>query len=263
VLEIFLNELSQRKEILKSGVKNGMILPENLLAMEAEKINLKQKITELSALKEQLIRVMFILMDSTMMGNIVFDEPGEPVALISGIRPEFKMFESQKARISANQKLIVTTDLPKIFAFSQLAWGRPGYNMISRDFHTFYTIGAGMKWNFLNYGDNKRQLKIMEIQKDLVDIKRTQFNNQLNIQLQAELSNMVKYDSLMKQDESLLSIRKSIAASSFSRLNNGIITSTEYLTDMNAEILANLQYQNHKLLKKQATYTYLLLQGKL
>jgi hypothetical protein len=153
--------------------------------------------------------------------------------------------------------------LPKFFAFSQLAWGRPGYNMISSDFHTFYTIGAGMKWNFLNYGDNKRQIKMLEIQKDQIEIKRTQFSNQLNIQVQAELINIEKYDSLMKQDASLLGIRRSIASSSLSKLNNGIITSMEYLTDMNAEILANLQFQNHKLLKKQATYNYLLLQGKL
>jgi len=263
VLEISLNELSQRKEILKSAVKNGILLPDNLLAMEAEEINLKQKITELRMLKEQYLRIMFILLDTTLMGNIVVAEPGEPVVRVSEIRPELKMFDSQRARISANQQLVISADLPKFFAFTQLAWGRPGYNMISSDFHTFYTIGAGMKWNFLNYGDNKRQMKILEIQKDQIEIKRTQFSNQLNIQIQTELINIEKYDSLMKQDTSLLSIRRSIASSSLSKLNNGIITSMEYLTDMNAELLANLQYQNHKLLKKQATYNYLLLQGKL
>ena len=263
VLGISLGDLSQRREALKAGVTYGVVLPENLLALEAEEISLKQKILELSMLREQLIKVIFILMDSTLSGNIVIVEPDEPVAGGSGMRPEIKMFDSQQARLSANQKLISLSDYPKIFAFSQLAWGRPGYNMISRDFHTFYTVGAGMKWNFLNYGDTKRQKEILEIQKDLIEIKRTNFNNQLNIQLQTEITNMAKYDSLMKQDETILRIRKAIAESGLSKFKNGIITSAEYISDMNAEILANLQYENHKILRKQAAYNYLLINGQL
>jgi len=169
----------------------------------------------------------------------------------------------QKERLQANSKLIGSGDLPRVFAFSQLAYGRPGYNMVSRDFHTFYTVGAGMKWNFLNYGDTRRQKRIIGLQQQLVDVKRTNFDVHLRIQLQAELTNLEKYDSLMKQDQAILSLRKSIAGSSLSRLNNGIITSADYLDDMNAELLAELQYGAHRILRKQAEYNYLILQGKL
>jgi hypothetical protein len=81
--------------------------------------------------------------------------------------------------------------------------------------------------------------------------------------LQTEKTNQEKYDELLNQDESILKLRKAISATSLNKLSNGIITSTDYLTDLNAEILARLQYENHKLLKVQAFYNYMLLQGKL
>jgi outer membrane protein TolC len=263
ILNVSLGELTARKNVVQAGVNHGIILQENLLAMEAEEITLQQKVTELGLLRDQLLRVLSILMDTSISGSMIATEPVDPVTNESGSRPEFLLFDYQKETLLANQKLVSSGDMPKLFAFSQVAYGRPGYNMLSSDFHTFYTIGAGLKWNFLNYGDSKRQKKIFDIQKDLVEVKRENFSDQLEIQLQTEKTNIEKYDSLMKQDQRILNIRKSIASSSLSKLNNGVITSTDYLEDMNAEIVANLQYQNHKILKKQAAINYLLLQGKL
>jgi hypothetical protein len=264
ILRISLEELSQRKKIIQSGVNHGIILSENIMAVEAEQILLEQKITELSLSSVQLVNILSILIDSSLNSEVALIEP----VLISGDepyteRPEFIMFDKQKELLLANQQLVSSSDRPKLFAFSQLAYGRPGYNFLNDDFHTFYTVGVGMKWNFLNYGDSKRQKKIFEIQKYVVEIRRENFEDQLNIQLQTERTDMEKYDAFMLQDEKILDLRKSIAAASLSRLNNGTITATDYLTDMNAEIMAKLQYENHKILKMQAVCNSLLLKGKL
>ena len=119
-----------------------------------------------------------------------------------------------------------------------------------------------MKWNFLNYGDSRRQRRILDIQKDMVDVKRETFDDQLSIQLQTEKTKLEKYNELLKQDEAILNLRKAIATTSLSKLSHGIITSSEYLIDSNAEILARLQYENHRILKLQAAYNHLLLQGR-
>jgi len=264
ILRISLEELSERKKVIQSGVTHGIILSENLMAVEAEQILLEQKITELKLSSIQLISILSILMDSSLNTEVTLIEP----VLISGDepyteRPEFIMFDKQKELLLANQQLVTSYDRPKLFAFSQLAYGRPGYNFINSDFHTFYTVGVGLKWNLLNYGDSKRQKKIFEIQKDVVEIRRENFEDQLNIQLQTEKTDIEKYDTFMRQDEKILDLRKNIAASSLSRLNNGTATATDYLTDMNAEIMAKLQYENHKILKLQAVCNSLLLKGKL
>jgi hypothetical protein len=120
-----------------------------------------------------------------------------------------------------------------------------------------------MKWNFLNYGDSRRQKRILGIQQEMMDIQRENFDDKLGIQLQTEKTNQEKYDELLSRDKAILKLRKAIVAASLTKLTNGIITSSDYLIDSNAEIIARLQYENHRILKVQATYNYLLLQGKL
>jgi outer membrane protein TolC len=264
VLQVSFEELQEKKKVVKAGVDNGLVLSENMMALEAEELRLQQKLLELKLNQDQLLKVLSILMDSTLADNLVIHEPAEPQVLDESItRPEYVLLDKQKEQLQASQKLVSSTDLPKFFAFSQVAYGRPGYNFLSREFHPYYSVGMGMKWNFMNYGDNRRQKKILDIQKDIVDIKRETFDDQLSILLQTEKTNQEKYDELLNQDEAILKLRKAIAATSLNKLTNGIITSTDYLTDLNAEILARLQYENHKLLKIQAFYNYMLLQGKL
>jgi outer membrane protein TolC len=264
ILHISVNDLVEKKNVVQSGVKYGVVPGENLLAMDAEEIALQQKLTELDLSRDQFIHILSILMDTTIQSGVKLVEPvGITATDENGIRPEIKAMEQQKDLLLANQKLVTSGDYPKLFAFSQVAYGRPGYNMLSRDFHTFYSVGVGMKWNFLNYGDHKRQKKILEIQKGIIDVKRDNFNDQLEIQLQMEKTNISKYEALMLQDAEIVKLRKAIAERSLSKLNNGSITSTDYLTDMNAEIQAKLQYEQHKVMKLQSAFNYLLLQGKL
>jgi hypothetical protein len=173
------------------------------------------------------------------------------------------VFDKQEELLQTSKRLISANDLPRLFAFSQVAYGRPGYNMLSEDFHAFFSAGLGMKWNFLNYGDSRRQKKILDLQKGIVDVRRETFSDQLNIQLNEERTNVKKYDELLEQDEKILELRKSIAAISLSKLTSGIITSTDYLIDLNAEVLARLQYEHHKILRLKSMYDYRLLQGNL
>ena len=94
-------------------------------------------------------------------------------------------------------------------------------------------------------------------------MKRKTFDDQLDIQLEAEKTNQRKYNDLLVQDEEILELRKAIASASFAKLTNGTITSTEYFSEVNNELLARLQFENHKIMKLQAAYSYLLLKGKI
>jgi outer membrane protein TolC len=264
VVEVSLHELQERKKVVKAGVDNGVVLPENMLALEAEELRLQQKLLELRSNREQLVEVLSILMDTTLQADLVIQAPLEAEGFTASVmRPEHVLLDKQKEQLAAHQKLVTAKDLPRFFAFSQVAYGRPGYNFLSREFHPFYAVGMGMQWNFLHYGDSRRQKKILDIQQDILEVKRKTFDDQLNIQLEAEKNNLAKYEALLRQDETILQLRQSIAETSLSKLTHGTITATDYLVDLNAEILARLMLENHKILKIQASYNYLLLQGNL
>lgn len=264
ILEVSLDELRTNIEVMHAGVDNGVVMPENLMVMEAEELKMEQMIDEVDFSSHTMINTLSVLIDSTLAAYTHFSIPVAPDILTSEAkRPELKLFEKQKAVFDANKRLIASSSFPKIFAFSQLAYGRPGFNMTSRDFHDYYSVGLGMKWNFLNYGDNRRKIKILDLQKDMVDIQNDSFDDQMSIQLQTEEDNIRKYDELLKKDDKILQLRKEITLAAFSKLNNGIISSTDYLSEFNKEILAHLQLENHRLLKIQAVYNYLFMQGAL
>jgi outer membrane protein TolC len=264
VLQVSINDLQERKKVVRAGVENGVLLRENLLAMDAEELRYRQRLLELNLTSQQLIKVLSILLDSTINENTGAVLPMEPPVFDSKTeRPEYLVFEKQKDRLQASEDLVTATDMPKLFAFSQAGYGRPGYNFVSQDLHGYYSVGVGLKWNFLNYGDSKRQKKIFEIQKEILDVKRKTFDDQLDIQLEAEKTNQAKYDQLLVQDEEILRLRKAIASASFAKLTNGAITTTDYFSEVNNELLARLQFENHKIMKLQAAYSYLLLKGKI
>lgn len=264
IMEVSLKELGDRKKVLRSAVAQGAVLPENLLSVEAEELRLQQKLTELRLTGMQMTRVLSVLMDTTLAESQPFAQPADPLPHEGAIlRPEYQLFDWQKQKLDASRKLISAGDLPRLYAYGQGAYGRPGYNMISTEFHTFYSVGLGLKWNFLQYGDSKRQKKLFDIQRQLVDLKRQGFDDQLGIMISNEKASHDRYAELISQDVQIIALRKEIAASAFSRLTHGTITATDFLEESDRELIARLQLETHRILRLQSAYTLLLLQGNL
>lgn len=262
IVQVSLNDLKERKKAIQSGVEHGVLLPEDLLAIEAEEMNLEQNISELDISKRQLLKSLSILIDTTVTENAVLLEPIEQVSYDTQMnRPEFLLFEKQKEKLDAGKELIKSADMPKLYAFSQAAYGRPGYNMVSRDFHGFFSVGAGLKWNFLNFGDSKRQKQLLELQKELIDTKSESFHDYLSIQMESEKSSVAKYNEQMIVDGKILQIRITIAEASFAKLSKGVITSAEYISERDAEMMARLQMETHRILRLQALYNLNILLG--
>ena len=263
-LNLTLDELSERTTVLSSGVEIGAVLPDVLMSLKAEMLKIEQLITESEYARLKLINNLAILSGTEIDQASVFAVPGEPALSDRELsRQELKVFDYKIGLLDLNKKLVSASDMPKIFAFSQLAYGRPGFDILSTDFHGFYNVGVGLKWDFLNYGQSKRNKKLIELQQDVIEIKKDLFNDQLKMQLDAELEDMAKYTSLLKSDMEVISLRKSIAEAGFSKLRNGVISPTDYLSQLNNELLARLQMENHKIMKIQAMYNFLFLQGKL
>lgn len=260
---ITLDDLREKKKIIGSGVENGALLPDYLLSINAEEIRLEQQILEMEMSRRQLFNTLSILMDTVISENTILSLPEDVYNNNEINRPELLLFAMQKEKIDAGKKLITATDMPRVFAFSQAAYGRPGYNMISRDFHTFYSAGVGLTWDFMHYGESKRKKQLLDLQKEQVDIKQENFNDLLNIQLESEALNIIKYEEMISKDERILELRKQVSEAAFAKLQQGVITSTEYISEHNNEMIAYLQLENHKILKLQAEYNLQLLKGNL
>ncbi|MBN2349017.1 MAG: TolC family protein [Bacteroidales bacterium] len=262
ILEMTLKELEQRRISVESGVKNGAILPTNLDVLDAEILKLQQQLDELT-----INRISFINILSELTG-VKIDPQADlriPDEILysndSPYRPEYTLFDIQKNILDAGYTVSKTSRLPRLYAFGEFGYGKPGLNVFNEEFDTYYVVGAGLSWNFLNWGKIQREFKIKELQKKAVDSNRENFDKNLNIALEFEDVKISQYQKAIEKDTKIIELRTRIRENAASRLSNGVITSTEYLSELNAELQAKILMEVHKISSLQANYNYQLLKG--
>jgi outer membrane protein TolC len=152
---------------------------------------------------------------------------------------------------------------PKFYAFGQAGYGRPGLNMLSNDFSPWWLFGARLTWNIWNWNQNKNEKKIYDIQNDIIGTQKETFEKNLRIETESEIAEIEKLGELLQKDEDIVALRTKITHSASSQLDNGVITSSDYIARLNEETQAKLMLEIHRVQLVKAKIAYLFTLGKL
>lgn len=257
-----------RLEQVQSAVKNGVIAVSNVKVLESEILLIDQQLKEL----EYAETISFETLAELMNRNTEFDinhsvknESATKFSLdkkISEERPEYKLFEGQNSLLDEQIEMSKKDRLPIITAFGQVGYGQPGYNQLSDEFDTYYMIGAKLSWHIFDWKTSKRKQRKYQLQKDLVMTQQFSFQKNQKIELQRELNNIAKFKILLEQDDAIVNLKEEVTKSSSSQLDNGVITSSDYLEDLNKEIQAKLNREYHQIQLSQAIKEYNRILGK-
>jgi outer membrane protein TolC len=171
-------------------------------------------------------------------------------------RPELLMYDLNKKVYDVQEKQLKSEYLPKINAFVQGAYGRPTLNFIDNDFGAWWIGGIRMVWNLGSLYTLKNNQANLKINKEFQDVDRETFIYNTNLSLSKQSQDMIKYTLLLKQDETLISLRGSVANAAKAQLDNGVITIHDYISKMNEENLALQSKILHSVQLLQAQYQY-------
>ncbi|MFO7829385.1 MAG: TolC family protein [Bacteroidales bacterium] len=264
LMNVMLNEIEEKELVVQSGVENGILLPSDLNVLKAEKLKLRQNILQI---KHQRVAALNILSEITGMmidENSILKLPEYELDETSDWnRPEHQLFDLQKEKVDFSIKATSKQNKPMIYAFSQLGYGKPGLNMLNDEFDTYYYLGLGVSWKFWDWNQNKRQREIFTLNKDIIQAKEESFNKQLEVALNNEKSNIRNYKDAVKSDLEIIELREEVTKSARSKLDNGVITSTEFVTELNAETQAKINYETHKIKLVQSIVNYLYIKGEI
>ncbi len=265
LLEISKKDIQTKLLKIASGVKNGMLNESNADNLRAEIIKIDQKIIEIKSSKSVNIQMLNELCGIAITDYSVLSLPAIVVNTTSfeNLRPELKIFELTKSKLSLTSTILSTKLIPKIYGFGQLGYGRPGLNMLSNDFQSFYIVGAKLSWNFWNWNQTKNDKKILELQKDIINSSRETYQKNTKMAYQRDVAEIDKFTELILKDMEIIQLRTKIASNSSSQFENGYITSSDYLNDVNAATQAKINYEIHKIQLQKAKYDYLVNLGKL
>jgi outer membrane protein TolC len=179
------------------------------------------------------------------------------------LRPELQIFDLRKEQLSASLQVIQSKRMPRAFGFATLGYGNPpGSNFFKDEFAPYYIIGAGVKWNIFDWNKVKNEKQAVNLQKAIIDSRKMDLTDNLSRLLEAKNAEIASLRSLLETDSELIEIRKRITAAAESQYENGTITATEYLNEMNSEKQALINYEIHKINLAMARVEYLNISGK-
>jgi outer membrane protein TolC len=258
ILNLHKSTLEERQKTLESGVRNGTILASNLDILKAEILQVEQSLIELVISKEAAMAILreYTAIDLDEGTSFILPEVYVNTGLYENNRPEYALFSIQQRKIETSKKLIGSRNLPKLSAFGQAGYGRPGFDMLKNQFDDFYMVGARLSWNFWDWNHARKEREILDLRYDILSTQKETFDKHVRIDLENKLAGIRKAERLIEKDEAIIALREKITASSSSQLENGTINSTEYVAELNAESKARLDLEVHNIELVKAKLEY-------
>ena len=263
LLDVFKNEIREKLSNVQSGVNNGVLLNSEENVLKAELLKIEQQKTEVETNLSSSVKVLSQLTSIHISINTDFILPKIQITpdLLFNNRLEYRLLDLQKHKINSLKEMININTRPKIFGFGQLGYGRPGLNVLSNKFDTYYIIGAKLSWKPWDWKKTENQNKILDIQSDILETQKETYDLNFNISLETAMSEIVKFKTLIQKDQEITELRKQISKTASARFDNGVISSTDLITDLNAETQAKLNLQTHILQLIQAKINVLTIIG--
>ena len=265
LLEMHIGLISARLEEVNSAVSNGVILASNADILRAEKLKAEQKLDEVDAARGAALASLALLIGEEIPPgtHLLMPSPEVDLSQGPGQRLEYGLFDLQQSRLDAMKKMSATSLMPKFQAFGQAGVGRPAFDMLSDDFEDYYIVGLRLNWNFWNWNRTRNEKELLTLNSSIVDSKKDAFTKNVSIEQERARAEVIKYESLIRKDQEILELRSKVVREYTSLLDNGVITATEYLSELNAESEARLNINIHKIQWVQAKYQYLATIGQL
>jgi outer membrane protein TolC len=264
LLENFLDIINKRIGSMQSGVENGVILKSDVDVLSAEKIKIEQQLTENEIRKTAFSKILSDLTGIDIDRDTQLAMPLQNEELTEDLsRPELQLFDLRKDQLNAGLRVIESKRLPKAVGFASLGYGNPpGSNFFKNEFAPYYVLGASIKWNIFDWNKSKNEKKIISFQQSIIDDRKSDLTDNLKRMLVGKNSEIQSLEALAKTDSDLIALRKRITASADSQYQNGTITATEYLNELNSERQAMINFEIHKINLGMAKTEFMNISGK-
>lgn len=264
ILQSTLDLLQEKMRTMQVSLQGGVILQSEVLKIEAEMLRLQQRMADSKENSRANRTILSILIDTKVDEDTYLKIPDEltfdPEQAIH--RPELKLLGLQQQKLVSHTKLLHTRTLPKVSAFAQGGYGYPHpYNFFDASVSPFYMIGARFNWNFWDWSTTRKEKEILAVQSEVLETKKESLERNIQLALERQLADIHRLERIIQDDKAIVGLQEKIRKLSSAQLDQGIITSAEYLDAVNAEQQAELNLQLHQMQLAQARINYLTEKG--
>jgi outer membrane protein TolC len=257
--QLRLNELQRadlRNGVDKSqaSVDNGTSFRSSLDELKAEVLRTDQDRTELLASRKAYTRMLALFINKPLDDSAALVKPSPVLTQTDIKRPELALFDFQKRIFDIQERQLHLAYTPKISAFVQGAYSRPTLNFISNDFGFWALGGVRFSWSLSGLYTNKNDKRLLALDRRNLDLQKETFLFNTRLTLTQQEAEAEKYQALADQDQQIIELRASVKTAALAQLQNGVITSHDYVNQVNAESQARQSQILHRIQLLQTQY---------
>ena len=231
--ELTKSDLSSGLKKAEAQLENGVIFRSNVDVLKAQIVNLEQKQMELQSTKKSFLQMLSLFINKNIDENTNLEKPEKILIQDENRRAELKLFDLQKLGLERQKANINSKNLPKLGAFFQGGYGKPGFNMLKNEFDLFYIGGLRLNIPISGFYTKKNDLALLETQQQEIEVQKENFLFNQQFQTIQNNSDLDKIQQLINKDNEIIELRESIKKASLAQLENGVITTNDYLREVN------------------------------
>ncbi|MBW8359617.1 MAG: TolC family protein [Weeksellaceae bacterium] len=233
----------------EAQLRNGVILRSQMDVLRAQLILLEQKQIELETVRKNFLDLLSVFINKKLNANTALQRPKKIEFTKENNRTELQLFQLQQQAVEVQKSLLHSKNLPKLGAFFQGGYGKPGFNMLKNEFDLFYIAGIRLNIPISGYYTQKNDLGLLTIQQEEIEVQKENFLFNQQFQTLQSSNELEKIQNLIDKDAQLIVLRERILRASLAQLENGVINTNDYLREVheldrakNQKIIHEIQF---------------------
>jgi outer membrane protein TolC len=216
-------------------IANGTALQSNADVLKAELLKADQQTIELNSNRKEFTDMLGLFINRHLSEKTIFIKP-ENIASSGEIkRPELLMYDEQNKIFDVRNNLLTAKNNPKISFFVQGGYGRPAFNILSNNFDPFYIGGLRLTFPLSGFYTIRNERELINISRQKTDVQKNTFLFNTQLIMKQQSADITKFQAFLKTDDEIISLRTNVKKAALAQLENGVINSSDYLREVNAE----------------------------
>lgn len=247
---------------VEAQVAHGTAYRSALASLKAEQLKNDQRKLDLQYNRKALLEVLGVFLGQELAPDVQLQRPVAVAVDTTRVnRPDLELVSRQMQLNDAMSRYIDVRKTPRISLFAQGGYGKPGLNMLLNEFDFFYLGGIRFSWNLSGFYNQGRDRQLNVLNRQGLGIQQEQIMMQVRAELKKYDADIRKYEELVKTDDEIIGLRSQVKQASAAQLEQGVITSSDFVREVSAEEQARLNQVLHRLQGLQAMVNQKTLMG--
>ncbi|MCB0487929.1 MAG: TolC family protein [Cyclobacteriaceae bacterium] len=257
-VKLLQKDLQRNISHTESAIRNGTAFKTNLDILHAEYLKAEQRVIEMNAARHAYLSMLGLFINQSLPESTTLVKPqalvipNEPEI----VRPELTLLNYQNDLYKSQYQLGKTKNSPRVGLFLQAGYGRPALNLLLNDFDTYYIGGVRLNWTLGGLYNSKRDKELFSLNTQKIEVQRQNFLFNTSLATNQQQQELDKLRKLIDVDDQIIALRERIAKTAEVQQENGVITTNDYLRELNAEDQAKQNKLLHEMQLLMSMYAY-------